>query len=176
VTTIVNLKHSGYTFLLMVYAVPGPISRLNIVRRYEEQRLKFGIARWTPIEIHDQAFNNLYTNVSIFENETPIDRIIVFSQDFKIFYSQEKNAKVCSINDVDNDPNNAGDTLINEQRRPLSAVDYRYMGETIEFIRTQMYKRGAVEEFESLFSILMTEQVKQELQVQSGDSKGFKLP
>jgi predicted ABC-type ATPase len=159
-STISNLKHIGYTIDLMVNAVQDKISKVNIVKRYEEQRIKYGIGRWTPFEIHDEAYINLPNNVSFFENSTPIDSITIFVRNVKILYKNEAslNNSVKSINH--NCKNNASDYILNVRKEPLNSEDIRYITDSIEFIRNAMYKRDATDEFISLSTLLLSKQSK----------------
>jgi predicted ABC-type ATPase len=153
-TTISKLNDIGYKVMLMIKVVHHQVSRINIVKRYETQRMKYKVSRWTPFEIHDQAYANLQKNSAFFSNSTPIDSITIFNRVDNILYSNATN----SINfhermnyKITNDPINY---ITYEQMRPFNSDDLTYISESIDYIQKAMYNRGAIEQFKSLSKIL----------------------
>lgn len=78
-TTIKGLKAKGYSVIIAVMSVPYEISKTNIVLRYENSlRIKGGIARWTDIKSHDEAYKNIPETVDFLEkNNTAIDKLYI---------------------------------------------------------------------------------------------------
>jgi predicted ABC-type ATPase len=86
-STIKALKEMGYRIGIMVMAVNWQVSRMGIVRRYESQREKNLIARWTPFESHDEAYRNMPRTVAAIEQESPIDSIAVYGRAGNLIYA-----------------------------------------------------------------------------------------
>jgi predicted ABC-type ATPase len=174
-STISKLKHIGYTIALMVSAVQDKISRVNIVKRYEEQRIKYGIGRWTPFEIHDEAYHNFPKNVSFFENSSPIDSITVFDRNVNILYNIESNSN-CFVKSIkSNSKKNAFNSILNVRQQPLNTEDIKYITNSVEFIRKAMIKRDALEEFLTLSKILLSKQKAKDLKDENDEqSNNFK--
>jgi hypothetical protein len=74
-STIDHLREKGYMIDIMVMAVHESVSRAGIVKRYENQRARGGIARWTAFEAHDEAYRNMPETVGVIESQSPVDSV-----------------------------------------------------------------------------------------------------
>jgi hypothetical protein len=149
-STIKTLKEKSCRIGIMVMAVNWQVSKVGIVRRYEDQREKKQVARWTPFESHDEAYRNMPQTVAAIEKESPIDSLAVYSRGGDLIYA----------NGVAGDPFKrplagiGADRAIRKERsRPLSPGEKRIINDNIEYIRQNMSRRGAEEEFKKLQSI-----------------------
>jgi predicted ABC-type ATPase len=147
-TTIETLKGEGYKIGIMVMAVNEQVSRVGIVRRYEDQKANGGIARWTPIETHDEAFKNMPDAVAAIERNSSIDSISVYNRAGEILYKNEKQA-----NGIFERPSvglGAEKAIREEHDRPLTILEKEKLQLTIEDIQEKMTQRGALDEFKEL--------------------------
>jgi predicted ABC-type ATPase len=149
-TTIRHLKEEGYKVGVFIMAVNEHVSRIGILSRYENQKHDGGIARWTPVETHDEAYKNMPATVEAIELESPIDHISVYGRGGRELYKNEASGGVFKR------PlpgEGARHTIRNEHLRPLSALEKSGLRDSIEDIRQKMSQRGAEEEFGQLLGI-----------------------
>jgi predicted ABC-type ATPase len=146
-STINYLKENGYTIDVMVMAVHERVSRAGIVKRYENQKAKGGIARWTPFEAHDEAYGNMPETAEAIENQSPIDSIRVYNRAGEVLYSNERESGVLK-------PTlpwlNAKAAILRERDRPLSMSEERLLKENIKDIQKMMESRGAGKDFKEI--------------------------
>ncbi|MDR3279425.1 MAG: zeta toxin family protein [Synergistaceae bacterium] len=149
-STIEYLKEQGYQIGVMVMAVHEQVSSVRIVNRYEDQKAKGGIARWTPMENHDEAFGNMPQTAEAIERNSPIDSISVYNRAGEEIYRNE------SAENTFRRPSpgmGAGKAVKEERKRPLSLDERKTIQSKIEDIREKMSNRGANAEFETLKKI-----------------------
>lgn len=58
-------------------AVPGPLSRIGILARYQNQKEQLGSGRLTPEENHNIAYTNLSTGLARVEHQHLVDVLMV---------------------------------------------------------------------------------------------------
>lgn len=73
-------KNSGYRVEAHILAVPKSISILGIYERYEIQKSTQGYGRFSPIPIHDQAYNGIPKSIDILENRNILDGIFIYGR------------------------------------------------------------------------------------------------
>jgi predicted ABC-type ATPase len=150
-STINHLKENGYIIDVMVMAVHERMSRAGIVKRYENQKAKGGIARWTSFEAHDEAYRNMPETVEAIEKQSPIDSIRVYNRAGDALYSNERKAGVFKSSLP---WQNAKAAILKERDRPLSMSEERLLQENVKDIQRMMEKRGAGKDFKEITSKL----------------------
>lgn len=90
--TISSLKQNGYAVTLAVMATPHAVSRLSMILRYEAQKEIKGFGRWTSPDNHDEAYRGLIETVRFLENNSPLDKLLVFNRSGTMLYRNERGA------------------------------------------------------------------------------------
>jgi predicted ABC-type ATPase len=151
-STIRRLKEKGYKIGIYVMAVNERISRIGSVQRYENQKAKGGIARWTPLDVHDEAYRKMPETVSAIENESPIDSLKIYNRAGELLYFNEREDGIF-IRPVSN--MNAKSAVIKERDRRLTLREQRFLRQAIKDIQKQMSDRGAAQDFNEIYSSLI---------------------
>jgi predicted ABC-type ATPase len=149
--TIRLLKEKRYMVGAYIMAVNEQISKIGIVQRYENQKAKKGIARWTAFDVHDEAYKNMPETVSAIEYGSPIDFLGVFNRSGDILYFNEK------TNGIFIYPENGEDakfSIIKERNRHLTFQEQTQLRQAIKKIQKQMDNRGAGKDFNIISNIL----------------------
>lgn len=140
-TTIRHLKERGYHIDIFVLAVPATISRVGIIDRYEQDKERFGYARWTPMRSHDEAYENLPGTVAAIELESPINSMNIYNRLDELLYRSEKGT---SANNNLGTFANAAAALIQERNRDLSKSERQTLTRITRLIYKRMQARMAL--------------------------------
>jgi predicted ABC-type ATPase len=135
-TTIKYLKEQGYQIGIMVMAVNEQISRVRIVERYENQKAEGGIARWTPMESHDEAYKNMPHTAAAIENNSSIDSISVYNRAGEILYKNER--RIDGVFERPLAKYSAESVIQRERERPLTKLEMENLQQTIKDIQERV--------------------------------------
>ncbi|MDR0356245.1 MAG: zeta toxin family protein [Deltaproteobacteria bacterium] len=150
-STINHLKNEGYDIEIMVMAVPGSVSRAGIVKRYENQRARGYMARWTPFQAHDEAYVNMPETVSGIEKESPIDSICVYNRAQELLYSNMRRDGILKPALPQQD---AKASIQIERSRPLSLYEQNLLNDNVKNIQKMMEDRGAGKDFNAISAVI----------------------
>lgn len=73
-----QLREAGYYVEIHVMATSDMISELGIYCRYEEQKAKRGVGRFTTKDVHDKVYQDIPAIVERVEKEKLVDRVLIF--------------------------------------------------------------------------------------------------
>jgi predicted ABC-type ATPase len=85
----VLLREAGYRVEFRVMATSDIISAQGVYRRYEEQKVRNGAGRFTPKEMHDEAYQGIPVTVERIEKEKLADRISIYDFSGKQVYNNK---------------------------------------------------------------------------------------
>ena len=85
-STMSSFREAGYYCEARVLAVPREVSLLGVVERYAHQVLENGAGRWTPVDMHDAAYNNLPQSLDKLAASGVVDRIVVTNRGGEVLY------------------------------------------------------------------------------------------
>ncbi|WP_461100961.1 zeta toxin family protein [Spirosoma koreense] len=78
--TASELKKAGFQCEAHVLAVAREDSLLGIFQRFEGDKQRTGVGRFSPIEVHDEAYRQIPINLTRADANRLIDRIVVYSR------------------------------------------------------------------------------------------------
>ena len=85
-STMRSFRDAGYYCEARVLAVPREVSLLGVVERYAQQVLENGAGRWTPVDVHDAAYNSLPQSLDKIAASGVVDRIVVTNRGGEVLY------------------------------------------------------------------------------------------
>jgi adenylylsulfate kinase-like enzyme len=84
-----QLREAGYRVEVRAMATSDVISEQGIYRRYEEQKIRNGMGRFTPKETHDKAYQGIPLTVERIEKKRLVDKISIYDFSGKLIYNNE---------------------------------------------------------------------------------------
>ncbi len=88
---IKEFQSDRYKVDLHALAVPSKASILGIHERFERQIASLKLARWTPINFHDEAYAVFPQNVLHLERTAGLELVCVYTRNGTVLYSNNKN-------------------------------------------------------------------------------------
>lgn len=138
VTTAQMYRQNGYSPEAHVLAVPYYQSLQGIYSRYEQQKEIGSSGRFTPLDIHKQAYEGVLKSVDRLYSEQSVDRIAIYSRGAKALlqdYRLENNQW-----SITQEPSKVVEQERNRRWTPAEVADYAV---TWERIIAKRERRGA---------------------------------
>ena len=135
---VANVKNAGYQVHLGVVATNELHSKLGVYGRYNGQFATGEIARFTPQEIHNDAYINMPKTIQRFESEKNFDSLSVYTRTGDLLYCNDKSqGDLCDASHV----------IEKERNKHWTDKEVLIFQNVVDFETKSMEKRGESQKY-----------------------------